>query len=131
MLAAVLFPVIYLISSSLTFFPDRKEICITVDDLPYASVYHKDVVNGIIITENLLKALTMALKFSASKAQLPILAHVKIEAQKEGIFVSATNLETQIRLRFAGKVIETGEAVVPGKLLTEYAGTLPLGVVEL
>jgi len=55
-LTAVLFPVIYLISSSLTFYTERKEICITVDDLPYAAVYHKDVVNGIIITENILKA---------------------------------------------------------------------------
>lgn len=84
-----------------------------------------------ILKENLAKALVTALKFTSSKAQLPILAHVKIEAQKDGIFIMATNLETQIRLRFAGKVVEPGEVVVPGKLLSEYVGVLPLGVVEL
>jgi len=54
-LAAVIFPAVYLITASLNFYPDR-EICITVDDLPYAAVYYKGIENGMIITENILKA---------------------------------------------------------------------------
>lgn len=55
-LAAFILPALYILTTGLTFYPERKEICITVDDLPYVAVYHKDIVNGIIITDNILKA---------------------------------------------------------------------------
>ena len=84
-----------------------------------------------VLKENLLKALTIASRYSAQKAQLPVLGHLLIEATKTGIYVSATDLDMGIRLRFAGKVIEPGEVVVPARILAEYIGVLPLGVIEV
>ena len=84
-----------------------------------------------VLKENLLRALTIAVKFSAQKAQLPVLAHVLLEATKTGIYLAATDLDTGIRLRFAGKVVMPGSVAAPARLLNEYIGVLPLGVVEI
>jgi DNA polymerase III subunit beta len=84
-----------------------------------------------LLKENLLQAIQTVTKFTTQKNQLPILSHVAIQAEEQGIYFSGTDLEMGIRLRVGGKVVEPGEVGVPAKLLSDLTGALPLGAVEL
>jgi len=84
-----------------------------------------------VLKENLAKTIQLAVKYASQKAQVPILSNVALEAGDQGIFVTATSLDAGIRLRMAGKVIESGGVVVPAKILSELTQSLPLGGVTL
>jgi DNA polymerase III subunit beta len=84
-----------------------------------------------LLKENLHKAAALAARFATNKAQLPVLSQAIIEAKKEGVYFWATDLETGVRVRVGGKVLEPGEVAVPAKVLAELAASLPLGAVEL
>lgn len=56
-----------------------------------------------ILKENLAKALNTAGKYCSQKGQLPILNMILVEANREGIYLSATDLEIGIKLRVGGK----------------------------
>lgn len=84
-----------------------------------------------ILKENLAKSIQAALKFTSTRTQMPILGHILIEAGDKGIYLTATDLEIGIRLRVAGKVVEPGTAVVPGRVLSDLVQHLPLGGVRL
>ena len=59
------------------------------------------------------------------------MGHLAIEASEDGIFVTATNLDVGVRMRMAGKMIESGGVVVPARIMGELVQSLPLGSVEL
>ena len=60
----------------------------------------------------------------ATRGQLPVLANILIEANKEGITLAATNLEIGLRVTVGGKVKELGAITIPGKNLGELVGSL-------
>jgi len=84
-----------------------------------------------LLKENLQQAAAVVSRFTAQKAQLPVLAQVAIKAKDGEIYMSGTDLDIGVQLRVGGKVIEAGEVGVPAKLLLELVGALPLGTVEL
>lgn len=84
-----------------------------------------------LLKENFHQGVNIASRLAATKAQLPILGQVGIEATEEGIFLMATDLEVGVRLRVRGKVMEVGGVAVPAKLLAELVAALPLGAVEI
>lgn len=84
-----------------------------------------------VLKENLVKYLQTAIKFTSNRSQLPILSHVLVEAEENGIFITATNLEMGFRARVPGKVLKAGKVVAPAKLLVDLVQYLPLGGVEL
>lgn len=84
-----------------------------------------------LLKENLSRAVTLASRFTARKAQLPVLSHVCIEAGDDGIFMRAADLQKGIRIRIGGKVQQAGSLAVPGKLLGDLVRSLPMGVVML
>lgn len=84
-----------------------------------------------ILAENLKKGLSIAMRGVSSRVQLPILSTILLKAGKEGLVLSATDLELSFRVKVRAKVIEEGELAVPAKLLSDLVATLPVGVVEL
>jgi DNA polymerase III subunit beta len=84
-----------------------------------------------VLKENWQRAASLASRFAATKAQLPILAQACLTADKGGIHLMASDLTSGIRLRVGGKVLGKGATAVPAKLLVELANSLPLGTVEL
>ena len=84
-----------------------------------------------VLKENLLRVFQVASRFSAQKTQLPILSHLAIFADKDGIFVIGSDIDRSVKLRLAGKVVEKGSFSVPAKLLSELTQTLPLGAVDV
>jgi DNA polymerase-3 subunit beta len=84
-----------------------------------------------ILQDSFAKGLGIVSRYTANKGQLPILANILIEAHKDGVYLSATNLEIGIRLDIGGKTEDEGQITVPAKNLTEYVASWPNGTVEV
>lgn len=84
-----------------------------------------------ILQEEFNKGLSIAVRMVSSKGQMAILSNVLIEAENEGVNISATNLELGLRVAVGGKVEQTGAIAVPAKALVEFVGTLPSGQISV
>jgi DNA polymerase-3 subunit beta len=84
-----------------------------------------------VLQENLARALNTSNRSVATRAQLPILSNVLLEADKGRLKVSATNLETGINLWLGANVEKEGKITVPAKILTEFVASLPTDKVEM
>lgn len=84
-----------------------------------------------VLQENLQKGVSLVERFVASKTELPVLSNVLLEAKEGHFTMRATNLNTGIRFRVGGKVVEEGAVTVPAKVLGEFVGALLPGKVDL
>lgn len=84
-----------------------------------------------VLQEQLLAGLIIVIRAVATRAQLPVLSHILIEAKSEGLILSATDLEIGIKVKVVAKVIESGVVAVPAKMFGEFLGSLNPGKVEL
>jgi len=84
-----------------------------------------------VLQENLSKALISASRFTTSKAQLPILGNIKLEAKKTKLIVSATNLEMSTSISFGAQIEKEGEIAIPAKTITEIINNLQSGTISL
>jgi len=85
----------------------------------------------IILQENLIKALTAASRIITTKAQMPVLSHIKLDATQQGLTVSSTDLEIGLRLQIGAKVESTGSITIPARVLTELIGNCGSGNLTL
>lgn len=78
-----------------------------------------------ILQENLSVALSQALKFVSSKAQLPILGNFLLEG-KDGILkISASDIENSIVVFVGAKIEEEGEVTVSAKVFSDFVFSIP------
>ncbi len=84
-----------------------------------------------VLQEQLLQGMGIVGRAVATRAQLPVLSHILIEATSEGLVLSATDLEIGIRVRVAAKVLEVGRVAVPAKMFGEFLSALNPGRVEV
>ncbi|MFZ2199737.1 MAG: DNA polymerase III subunit beta [Microgenomates group bacterium] len=84
-----------------------------------------------VLQEQLIYGFNIVGRAVASRAQLPVLSHILIEAKNEGLVLSATDLEIGIKIKVAAKVIESGVVAVPAKMLGEFLSSLNPGKLEL
>jgi DNA polymerase-3 subunit beta len=84
-----------------------------------------------ILQDRLAWGVNLVSKYTSNKGQLPILANILITAEKTGVTLTATNLETGIRVNVGGKVDIEGSTTVPAKNFAEFISSLPLASVEL
>jgi DNA polymerase-3 subunit beta len=84
-----------------------------------------------VLQEQLLNGLNIVGRAVATRAQLPILSHVLIEAKNDGLVLSATDLELGMRIKVSANVIEPGVVAVPAKMFGEFLGSLNPGKIEL
>lgn len=73
----------------------------------------------------LQNALVTVLKGAATHSTLPILAGVHIQADRDGIILQTTDLDRSIQYKVPALVEDEGSAVVPAKLFTDIAKSLP------
>lgn len=69
--------------------------------------------------DTLLKGIQAVQNAVSNKSTLPILSHILIEADKQGIKLIATDLEIGISAKVEGKVTEEGAITVPAKKFSE------------
>lgn len=83
-----------------------------------------------ILQEELVNGLSTVLKAVSTRVQLPILSYVKMEVEKNGIFLTATDLEIGIRLRLNANIETEGVVAIPGKMIEEFLLTLKPGKIK-
>lgn len=81
--------------------------------------------------KSLVEALSIASRFTTSKAQLPILGNVLLESKNNKLNVAATNLEMSVSLSIAAKIDEEGSITVPSKVIYEVMSNLVTENVDL
>jgi DNA polymerase-3 subunit beta len=84
-----------------------------------------------ILQDNLTSGINLVSRYTSNKGQLPILANILITAVKTGVILTATNLETGIRVNIGGKVEEEGSITVPAKNFSDFISGLPVQTVNL
>lgn len=80
---------------------------------------------------NLNKALSSVARVANTRGTLPILANVLIRTSKNRLSISATNLDIAITHFIGAKVSEEGSITVPARLMQDFVGSLPDGVIDL
>ncbi|GAB4026340.1 MAG: DNA polymerase III subunit beta [Candidatus Microgenomates bacterium] len=84
-----------------------------------------------ILQEELLKGLLVVARAVSTKAQLPVLSAIKIEALPTELVLSATDLEIGIRHVVSAKVEVQGLVAVPAKTFNELLTTLAPGKLSI
>lgn len=84
-----------------------------------------------ILQEELVKGLSLVSRAVANRPQLAVLSNILVEAKKDGLYLSATDLELGIGIKINAKVVEEGIVTVPAKTLYEFVGSMNPGKVEL
>lgn len=84
-----------------------------------------------VLQEDLSKALNITSRFASTKIQLPVLANVLFNSQKNRLVISATNLETSVSLSLGAKVEREGSITVPSRTITDLVSNLKSGQVSL
>jgi DNA polymerase-3 subunit beta len=84
-----------------------------------------------VTQENLNRALNSVARVANTRGTLPILANVLIKTSNNRLSISATNLDIAITHYIGAKVSEEGSITVPARLMQDFVGSLPEGVIEL
>lgn len=84
-----------------------------------------------VTRENLNHALNSVARVANTRGTLPILANVLIKTTNNRLSLSATNLDIAITHFIGAKVDEEGSITVPARLMQDFVGSLPEGVIEL
>lgn len=84
-----------------------------------------------VTQENLNRALGSVARVANSRGTLPILANVLIKTSHNRLSLSATNLDIAITHYIGAKVKDEGSITVPARLMQDFVGSLPDGVIEL
>jgi len=89
------------------------------------------MLEAVILLENLKSGLTLANHAVSLRSQLPILLNFLLVANKEGLFVSTTDLEIGIKIKIPAKVIKEGRVAVGAKTFLDLVSSLNQEKVEL
>jgi DNA polymerase III subunit beta len=81
----------------------------------------------ICTQENFKKAIFNSERVVSKQTTLPILNNILIEADKQGLVFSATNLEIGVVVRIGARVEKEGKITLPAKLLSNFVNNLPVG----
>lgn len=84
-----------------------------------------------VTQENLNKALGMVARVANTRGTLPVLANVLIKTVNNRLSIAATNLDIAITHYIGAKVAEEGAITVPARLMQDFVGSLPTGVIDL
>lgn len=84
-----------------------------------------------VTQENLNRALGSVARVANSRNTLPILSNVLIKTTSNRLSLSATNLDIAITHYIGAKVSQEGSITVPARLMQDFVGSLPAGVIDL
>jgi DNA polymerase-3 subunit beta len=79
----------------------------------------------------LVECLGIVNKAVSSRSSIQVLSGVLVEARSEGVVFSATDMEISIKAPLAGRVEQPGSLVVPARIASEIARSLPVGEVVI
>src|SRR5579862_6936844 len=80
---------------------------------------------------NLAKALNTVARIAGSRNPLPILSNVLLKTENNRLSIAATNLDIGITHFIGSKIENEGAITVPARLMQDFVGSLPDGVLNL
>lgn len=84
-----------------------------------------------VTQENFSKALSAVGRVASTKTQLPILSNILLRTDGNRLLVAATNLEIATTQYIGAKIAKAGAITIPARLISEFVGSLPKGLIEL
>jgi DNA polymerase-3 subunit beta len=84
-----------------------------------------------VTQENLNKAFGSVARVASSRSTLPILSNVLLKTVDKRLSIAATNLDIAITHYIGSKVAAEGSITVPARLMQDFVGSLPSGVIDL
>lgn len=84
-----------------------------------------------VLQEELSKALSLTSRFTSTRTQLPVLANLLLEAKKNTLQVSSTNLEVSCLVSVGARVAKEGALTVPSRTVVDIVSNLPTGTISL
>lgn len=75
-------------------------------------------------TEHLQKGLSHAERFTGKNTTLPILGNILLEANGNVLYITATNLESAIRMVIHGTSTRDGKVCIPAKIINSFLHTI-------
>jgi DNA polymerase III subunit beta len=84
-----------------------------------------------VTQENLNKALGTVARVASSRSTLPILSNVLLKTVDNRLSIAATNLDIAITHQIGAKIEQTGAITVPARLMQDFIGNLPDGVINM
>lgn len=84
-----------------------------------------------LLQETLQHGLSQVSHGLATRAQLPILGNILLEAKTGHLTLSTTNLEISLSLTLGAKVEEEGSVTLPGRTFLDLVNSLPKATVNL
>jgi DNA polymerase-3 subunit beta len=79
----------------------------------------------------LVETLGIASKAVSSRSSIQVLSGVLIDAREDQMLLSATDMEISIKAPLAGRAEQPGSLVVPARIATDIARSLPVGDVVM
>lgn len=79
----------------------------------------------------LLKGVQLASRAVSARTTMPILGYILLETQKQGLRLTATDLELAIQVEIDAEVKRGGQITLPARIFSEIVGNLPEATVEL
>ena len=84
-----------------------------------------------VTQENLNKALGLVARVASTRGTLPILGNVLLKVTDNRLSLAATNLDIAITCYVGAQVTSDGSLTAPARLLQDFIGSMPSGVIEL
>jgi DNA polymerase-3 subunit beta len=81
----------------------------------------------VTLRDELQQAIGVVQRAVSTRSTLPILSNILLEADEDGLTLSATDLEIGIRARLAVDTVTPGRTTLPARLLNELVGAQPSG----
>lgn len=81
--------------------------------------------------QDLVDCLGIVNKAVSSRSSIQVLSGILVDAADEGVVLSATDMEISIKASLAGQVERSGALVVPARIASDIARSLPQGDVIL
>ncbi len=79
----------------------------------------------------LVKAVQLVGRAISTRTTMPILGYVLMETKKDGIKLTATDLELAVQVEIDAEVKQGGQMTLPARIFTEIVGNLPAATVEI
>lgn len=84
-----------------------------------------------VLQEDFSKALSLTSRFTSNRTQLPVLANILLEAGKNTLQISSTNLEISCLVSIGAQIQKQGVLTVPSRTIADVLNNLPSGQVSL
>src|SRR3989304_8099436 len=79
----------------------------------------------------LLKGVQLAGRAISTRTTMPILGYLLLETMKNGLKLTATDLELAVQVEIDAEVKQGGQMTLPARIFAEIVGNLPEATVEL